>query len=285
MIISAKQLTKIYNGITVLDRVSISCSEGSIIGVLGANGAGKTTLFRILMNLVTPDEGSVEVLSKSVKPLGGIIEKPALYEYLNAHDNLKLFARIQSLNLPKEQIRASLVAVGLPVERKDAVKNFSMGMKQRLSIAIALLNNPSCLILDEPFSGLDPMGIEELRSLILKLAKENNIGILISSHIIDQLQKSCDYLYVLKEGCVVNQGVTSEIIAQNVKYYTIYAKNIQESKVLQSYHPLYNQNTAKVTLDFKEVPDLIKKLYAEGVVVTSFSPEIDMDRLFEISAQ
>ncbi|UNY97716.1 ABC transporter ATP-binding protein [Zhouia spongiae] len=280
MIIKAENLSKIYHGITVLDQVSISCTEGNICGVLGANGAGKTTLFRILMGLVSPNSGTVKIYSDTVKPMGGIIEKPALYEYLNAYENLNLFARIQNLKLKKAEIGECLHAVGLPVGRKDAVKNYSMGMKQRLSIAIALLNNPSCLVLDEPFSGLDPMGIEELRRLILKLAKERNIGVLISSHIIDQLQKVCDYLYVMKEGRIINKGSTSEIIATNVKHYTIYAKNIQESVAVRQYAPILAKDSAKISIESKEVTALIKEMFKEGIEVTSFIPELDMDRLF-----
>src|SRR5690606_28536453 len=128
-------------------------------GLVGANGAGKTTLFKILLGLVTADSGSVSVASEGKKIVGGIIEKPALYEYLNAHDNLKVFSKMQGSPYDKNTLYTALEKVGLGLDRKDPVKNFSMGMKQRLGIAIALLNNPKCLILDEPFSGLDPLGI------------------------------------------------------------------------------------------------------------------------------
>ena len=155
---------KKYGNVTALNSTSISCGKGEILGLVGSNGAGKTTLFKILLGLVTADSGKVEISGDGAKKIGGIIEKPALYPYLNAHENLRLFAKMQGADFSKIAIEASLEQVGLPLHRTDPVRNFSMGMKQRLGIAVALLNNPSCLLLDEPFSGLDPLGIEAFKT-------------------------------------------------------------------------------------------------------------------------
>jgi ABC-2 type transport system ATP-binding protein len=172
--ISGTGLTKQYGGITVLNKVTIYCNSGEICGLLGANGAGKTTLFKILLGLVTPDAGTISKDAQSVKSVGGIIEKPALYDYLSAADNVRIFCGIQGLPTHKAAIRDHLERVGLPVDRKDPVANFSMGMKQRLGIAQALLHNPDLIVLDEPTNGLDPVGVKEIRELILSLSKEQN---------------------------------------------------------------------------------------------------------------
>ena len=135
MIISGRGLSKCYGKLKVLDNVSISCEAGEICGLLGANGAGKTTLFKILFGLVTPNTGTVTINTDSIKPIGGIIEKPALYEYLNARDNLKIFGSIQGVNTNTDFLATTLLSVGLPLDRHDPVRNFSLGMKQRLLVA------------------------------------------------------------------------------------------------------------------------------------------------------
>ena len=157
--LSGINLSKSYPSKKALQQVSIELVPGQICGLLGRNGAGKTTLFRILCGLIKPDEGEVIVNSARPKPVGGIIERPGLYPYLNATDNIKIFAGVQGIKIDHAFIRHNLTKVGLPIDRKDPVRNFSMGMKQRLGIAIALLNEPECLVLDEPFSGLDPTGV------------------------------------------------------------------------------------------------------------------------------
>ena len=283
MIISGHDLSKSYGNLKVLDNVNISCAAGEICGLLGANGAGKTTLFKILFGLVTPDTGMVKINTSSVKPIGGIIEKPALYEYLSARDNLKIFGKIQGIDTNDDFLSATLVNVGLPLNRKDPVRNFSMGMKQRLGIAIALLNNPACLVLDEPFTGLDPLGVAALRKLIVDLAEKENLAIILSSHIIEELSKICNTLYVLKEGRIVNTGAAQKLIADNTNTYSICAENISSSQSLKAYQVSFKGNNALVSIGTEMVPALIQQLYEERIYITSCSPELSMEKLFEIS--
>jgi ABC-2 type transport system ATP-binding protein len=283
MIISGHDLSKSYGNLKVLDKVNISCAAGEICGLLGANGAGKTTLFKILFGLVTPDTGTVKINASSVKPIGGIIEKPALYEYLNAWDNLKIFGSIQGVDTNHDFLTATLMNMGLPLDRKDVVGNFSMGMKQRLGIAIALLNNPACLVLDEPFTGLDPLGVAALRKLIVDLAEKENLAIILSSHIIEELSKICNTLYVLKEGRIVNTGAAEKLIADNTSTYSICAKNIELSQSLKAYQVSFKGNYASVSINTEMVPGLIQQLYEEDIYITSCSPELSMEKLFEIS--
>ncbi len=281
MIISGLNLSKAYGKRKVLDNVSIACAAGEICGLLGANGAGKTTLFKILFGLVSQDTGTVTLPENALKPIGGIIEKPALYEYLNAYDNIHLFASIQGLKLNKAQIAEQLIKVGLPTNRLDKVANFSMGMKQRLGIAIALLNNPACLVLDEPFTGLDPLGVSSLRKLIADLAEKEHLAIILSSHIIEELSKLCHTLYVLKEGKLVNSGPAQQLIADNTSVYSICASNIKDAKCLANYEVEYKGNCAYVNIEAAEVPNLIQSLDKENILITSCTPELSMEKLFE----
>ncbi len=283
MIISGRDLSKSYGTQKVLDKVSISCNEGEICGLLGANGAGKTTLFKILFGLVTPDAGTVQINSNSNKKIGGIIEGPALYDYLNSYENLKIFGSIQGINVDKRLLEDSLVKVGLPLERKDPVRNFSLGMKQRLGIAIALLNNPACLVLDEPFSGLDPLGVSALRKIIVDLAQKEKLAIILSSHIIEELSKICTTLYVIKEGQIVNKGKAQQLIAENTSTYIICAKNIETSASLKNYEVVFKGQCAHVSITTDKVARLIHLLNQEQIYITSCTPELDMEKLFEIT--
>jgi ABC-2 type transport system ATP-binding protein len=284
MIISGCNLSKSYNNRKVLEDVTISCSAGEICGLLGANGAGKTTLLKILLGLVTPDSGTVTISANRTKPIGGIVEEPALYEYLNARDNLKIFGGIQGVVTNTNFLTSSLLKVGLPLDRKDPVGNFSMGMKQRLGIAVALLNHPACLVLDEPFNGLDPLGVAALQKLILELTVKEDLAVILSSHVIEELSKTCSTLYVLKEGRIVNRGPTKKLIAENSNTYCICAENIVSSQSLKEYHVSFKgNNDAFVTISPDQIAHLIQQLYQEQIYITSCSPKLSMERLFEIS--
>ncbi len=252
---------------------------GQICGLLGRNGAGKTTLFKILCGLIKPDSGSISMTSNRAKPVGGIIERPGLYPYLNAYDNIKIFAGLQGAVADKHDITQTLISVGLPLDRKDPVRNFSMGMKQRLGIAIALLNDPEYLILDEPFSGLDPTGVSSLISLITALAAEQDIAILLSSHLMGELSKCCHYLYVLDEGKMVNSGTTNQLVNDNIHNFSIKAINISSSVVLRNYHAQMGVNDARVICNASQIPVLLKELLAEGIDVTSCTPELSLEQL------
>jgi len=265
----------------VLKEVNIECKAAEICGLLGVNGAGKTTLFKILLGLLTPDSGEIHCSSKGVKAPGGIIEKPALYEYLSARENLKVFARIQGASSDKKDLDQYLENVGLETERKDAVRNYSTGMKQRLGIAIAMLNNPEVLILDEPFSGLDPMGIVQLRDLILDLAKNKGLAIIISSHIVEEIRLVSDRVYVINNGQIVKSGVTAEIIGQATLQHYLCAEHLKASTVLKEYqHTFLTETGALIEIGIEEMPRLMKRLAGEGIYLTSCTPRIDMYQLF-----
>ena len=279
--LQGNNLSKSYPSGKALDNVSIHISAGQICGLLGRNGAGKTTLFKILCGLVKPDQGQVIINSKRSKPIGGIIERPGLYNYLNAYDNIKIFAGIQGAPTDKSAIEQTLLKVGLPLDRKDPVRNFSLGMKQRLGIAIALINNPECLVLDEPFSGLDPIGVASLITLIRKLAEEENIAILLSSHMMGEISKCCHYLYVIEKGEIVNSGITNELINEHITSFSITALNIETSSALKRYAVEMGTNDAKVVCDAKAIPALLTELLREGIQVTACTPVLTLEQLIK----
>lgn len=280
MILEARNIYKSYGSFEVLKNVTIECHKGKIYGLIGANGAGKTTLFRILLGLIKQDSGSIAIDSKGIKPIGGIVEKPALYGYLSAYGNLKVFAQIQRLKLTKELFNKSMHQVGLSPERSDAVKNYSLGMKQRLGLAIALLNNPDCIVLDEPFSGLDPMGIFALHELIKKLSSKNQITIIISSHIVSELADLCDILYVLNDGEIIKSGSAIRLLKENVTTYKIVGKNLESSEVLKSVDAVFLNKSVLVSLKYLNISEVLQRLIEEGVEVTSCIPQTDLKALF-----
>lgn len=280
MILEARNINKSYGSLEVLKNVTIECHKGKIYGLIGANGAGKTTLFRILLGLIKQDSGSIVIDSEGIKPIGGIVEKPALYGYLSAYGNLKVFAQIQKLKLTKELFNQSMNQVGLSPERSDAVKNYSLGMKQRLGLAIALLNNPDCIVLDEPFSGLDPMGISALHELIKKLSSKNQITIIISSHIVSELADLCDILYVLNDGEIIKSGSAISLLKENVTTYKIGGKNLKISEVLKSVDAVFLNKSVLVSLKYLNISEVLQRLIEEGVEVTSCIPQTDLKALF-----
>ncbi len=281
MIISGKNLSKRYGGLKAVEDVNIQCNSGTVTGLLGTNGAGKSTLFKLLLGLVKPDEGSVFINSIRPKPIGGIIEKPCLYSYLNARENLYLFSKIQGAPTSKKVIDGLLEKVGLPLDRKDPVKNYSMGMQQRLGIAIALINQPEGLILDEPFSGLDPIGVENLRELILELAKKDGIAVLIASHNVEELQKCCNFLYVIQNGTIIKSDTTENLISQHTTKYYIVGKSLMASPVLKSYNPKHQGSSVEIECGTADIGKVLQALTAQGVTINSCTPKIDLHKLFQ----
>ncbi len=279
--IFAERLCKSYKDIRALRDVSLTVKSGEICGILGPNGAGKSTLFKILCKLVTPDSGSFRIESIKKKPLGAIIEKPSLFEYLSAYENLLMLSRIQKAPSDQKTIEMALEEVGLSPERKDCVRNYSMGMKQRLSIAIALLNQPDCLILDEPFLGLDPLGMQSLRQLIQKLAHKDNLTILISSHLLDELSRTCDTLNVISKGEIIQSGTKDHILNLTSNTYVIRGKNLLKSMELKNRAAMIEGDYASLPLTAADAPNLLKSLVDEGIDITYFGSEMNLGQLYQ----
>lgn len=205
-------MSKVYGQQAAVDQISFAIQRGEICGLVGQNGAGKTTLIRILSGLIFPSAGQL-VYPKPVK-MGAIIESPTLYPNMSAWDNLMYAALQLSLENPKERIQQVLDLVGLgDVDRKKNVKNFSLGMRQRMSIALAIIDFPEFLILDEPINGLDPSGIKEVRDIILRLRDEYGMTVLISSHILSELELLADRFVIMHKGKVIRDLTRADLEA------------------------------------------------------------------------
>ena len=221
--LTTHNLTKRYRKFTALDNVNMTVPKGAIYGFIGKNGAGKTTLIRVICGLQAPTQGDYTLLgadyadkknlSKVRKHIGAIVETPAVYPDMTAYENMKHQSIIVG-NPSFDQISELLSFVGLEDTGKKKVKNFSLGMRQRLSIAMTLVGNPDFLVLDEPTNGLDPQGIVEIRELILKLNKEKNITFLISSHILGELSRLATHYGFIDNGKLIKELTASELEAQ-----------------------------------------------------------------------
>ncbi|MGI9582189.1 ABC transporter ATP-binding protein [Chryseobacterium sp. RRHN12] len=225
-ILSVKNLTKKFKRV-VVNNISFDVEKGNVYGLLGPNGSGKSTTFGMLLSTINPTSGDWFWFGKkgtdpdTLKKIGAIIEQPNFYPYLSAETNLKIVAEIK--NTPYSRIDEVLKTVNLYERRKDAFKTFSLGMKQRLAIASAMLNNPEVLILDEPTNGLDPEGIIQIREIISDIAKQG-ITIIIASHLLDEIEKICSHVIVLKEGNSIYCGRVDEMTSNN-GYFELKADN------------------------------------------------------------
>ena len=214
-VLKTEGITKQYGKHTVVNNVSMHVKKGDIYGFIGKNGAGKTTFMRMVAGLATPASGSMELfgseeLEKQRVRIGSLIEQPGLYGNMTAKENMEVVRRNLGIT-EKHAVDEMLEFVGLSGTEKKKVKNFSMGMKQRMGIAIALFRNPDFLILDEPINGLDPAGIKEIRDLLLKLNQERQITILISSHILGELSKIATRYGIIKDGALIEEFDSQEL--------------------------------------------------------------------------
>ena len=233
-VIVTKGLTKIYSGATVVNAVDMNVLKGDIYGFIGANGAGKTTFIRMLMGLIAPNAGTIELLGRvgadlvnARKKIGCIVESPALLPNMTAIQCLHAHALLYGRADDAKSARL-LELVGLHNTGKKKVKNFSLGMKQRLAIAQALINDPEVLILDEPTNGMDPIGIVEIRKLLQKLVHENGITILISSHILSELQQLVTRIGIIKDGVLVDEFDVAKIGKKTLEQYYLEKVGIVE---------------------------------------------------------
>ncbi|WP_430477019.1 ABC transporter ATP-binding protein [Bacillus cereus] len=218
-ILSVRDLKKVIGKKTLVENISFDVKQGEVFGFLGPNGAGKTTTIRMLVGLIKATEGTVSIGGYSIKEnfreamrqIGSIVENPELYTYLTGWENLKQFARMLG-NISDERIVEISKMVHLDERIHDKVKTYSLGMKQRLGIAQALLGNPKLLILDEPTNGLDPAGIRELREFIHKLVEEENMSVFISSHLLSEVQMICDRVAIIHKGKMITVAKVEELI-------------------------------------------------------------------------
>ncbi len=220
-VLQTYNLNKVIRKHTIVNNVNFSLDEGDILGFLGPNGAGKSTTIKMILGLVRPTSGEVKILNYNIstqresalKSIGAMVEYPSFYSNMSGFENLKLYARLYNLN--DNRVNAVLDLVNLKKDANKKFENYSMGMKQRLGIARAFLHSPRIVILDEPTNGLDPEGVIEIRNLIIKLSKNENITFLISSHILSEIQTMCNKLAIIKDGIILVQGDTAALLKEN----------------------------------------------------------------------
>ena len=237
-VIQTMALSKRYKDRWAVDHLDLRVEQGDIYGFIGRNGAGKSTTLKLLCGLARPTQGEALIFGKPVRDsvarrrVGALIEQPGLYPDLSGRENLRLYATLLGLDSPERQVKDILKTVGLSSEEKKPVRHYSMGMKQRLGVALALLGGPDLLLLDEPINGLDPEGIREMRELLLQLNRERGLTILVSSHILGELSKIATRYGIIQQGRMVEQITTAELEQKCTDYLHLKADQPQKAAAL-----------------------------------------------------
>jgi len=264
IILSATNLSKNYGPLKAVNQLSFELYKGNIYGLLGPNGSGKSTTLGMVLNVVNPSLGHFEWFNgtinvqQALKKVGAIIERPNFYPYLTAIKNLELVCKIKEVST--DTIEEKLKLVGLWDRKDSKFSTFSLGMKQRLAIASALLNDPELLILDEPTNGLDPEGIHQIRSLIIDIASRGTT-ILLASHLLDEVEKVCSHVLVLQKGNILYQGKVSDING-NKSFFKLKSSNNEE--LISALHAI-------------DALDTIEKY--NGFITAAIKTELDADQL------
>ena len=281
-----------FGGQKTLHDVNLHVEQGSIYGFLGPNGAGKTTTLRLLLGLLKKQQGEIQVFGKDLQPnrmeilrkIGSLIEQPSLYNHLTAKENLEIYRRIYGV--PKERISEVLTLVGLGNTGTKKAKQFSLGMKQRLSIAVALLHRPELLVLDEPTNGLDPNGIIETRELIKRLNVEFGVTVLVSSHILAEIERMATHVGIIHKGAFLFQGPLSELhqLQSKKSYLQIETANNEAAMTVLGETLQVEKVNGHLLLPFKDKSEtawINRKLMAHNIDVYRLQPQQkDLEQLF-----
>ena len=274
-ILEVKNLTKKFKQIAV-NNISFDVEKGNVYGLLGPNGSGKSTTFGMLLSTINPTSGSWKWFGKdgtdtdTLKKIGAIIEQPNFYPYLSAEKNLEIVAKIK--NVPSQKIDQVLETVNLLARKKDAFKTYSLGMKQRLAIASALLANPEVLILDEPTNGLDPEGIIQIRDIINSIAKSGTT-IIVASHLLDEIEKICSHVIVLKQGTAIYSG-SVDAMSNTKGFFELKSENtsalisaLNDLNIFSSVKEKDQLVIAQISEDIS-ASELNKKLFEKGIFLS-----------------
>ena len=293
-VIGVTGLTKQFKNITAVNDLSFSVQEGDVYGFLGQNGAGKSTTIRMLLTLISPTSGHIELFGmplhshrrEILQQVGAVIEKPDVYKYLSAYENLKLFARLSGIKVTDQKLMQQLDMVGLATRAKDKVQTYSQGMKQRLGIAIALVHDPKLIILDEPTNGLDPQGIADIRNLILHLSREMKKTIVVSSHLLSEIEQVATKVLIIDKGKKIIEGESAELfdpsqtIVELVTVDNVFSlQQLQESSWQKNLQPK-REHALLLKLDRKLIPQLHRDLVNMNIEVLSLQPRHSLEDYF-----
>lgn len=291
-IIEVNHLSKNFGNFEAVKDLSFTVEEGDVYGFLGQNGAGKSTTIRMLLTLIQPASGEIKIMGKSLsknrneilQQTGAVIERPDLYQYLSAIENLFVFARLSGLKTNKFELLEKLKQVGLVERANSKVRTFSQGMKQRLGIAVALVHNPSLIVLDEPTNGLDPQGIADMRNLIRSLSSEHGKTVVVSSHLLSEIEQIASRMIIIDKGKKIVEGSVSALLdpSQTILEINTLDNNAAYNWFLNSewVNCLVPDSTQKIVLKLNKVdiPSVAIAVVQSGIGLLSLQP---MNRLEE----
>ena len=292
-VIKVDNISKHFGALKAVDDVSFEVQAGQVFGFLGQNGSGKSTTIRMLLSLIHPSSGNIELFGKSIlknravilEQVGAIIERPDLYPYLSATEHLQLFAKVRKQKVAASNITKTLEQVGLAHRAHDKVQSFSLGMKQRLGIAIALVHNPSLIILDEPTNGLDPQGIADIRALIQHLAKEEGKTVFVSSHLLSEIEQVANQILIIHQGKKMVEGLTKELLDPEKRVVQIKTLNDEQALATilsSSFSPyiLPRKEGVFLKLPTKAIPILNDTLVKAGILVIGIEAKNSLEDYF-----
>jgi len=293
-IIEVKNLTKRYKNLVAVDELDLNVHRGDVFGFLGPNGAGKSTTIRMLLSLIKPTKGSINIFGKSLKEnrnyilkrIGAIVEKPDFYLYLTAYKNLEVLGKISGCDTSNNRIMELLNLVGLEARYNSKVKTFSHGMKQRLGLAQALLHDPELIILDEPTTGLDPQGMKEIRDLIIFLSREKGKTVFLSSHILHEVELIATRMIIINKGKTKVEGTVEELLKSDKMNVTFEVDDVSKAfdvlKLTQWNESFLKKEKNNLRFDMPqdEIAELNKFLIENGINVSAVIPVRSLEDYF-----
>ncbi|MBT2697947.1 ABC transporter ATP-binding protein [Bacillus sp. ISL-40] len=299
-IVELKNVTKVIKGRTIIDNISFQVNKGEVFGFLGPNGAGKTTTIRMIVGLMDITSGDISVGGSSIKSdfedavrhIGAIVENPEMYKFLTGYQNLVHYARM-SKGISKEKIAETVELVGLTDRINDKVKTYSLGMRQRLGLAQCLLHDPQVLILDEPTNGLDPAGIREIRDYVRLLAREKNLAVIVSSHLLSEMEMMCDRIGIIQNGRLIDVQLVHELVhgETEMTYEMEVVPSEKALALLETHYPNLRANRSRnginVELPKEEIPNLVKTFVSEDIQVFTIKEVAKTleDRFLELTTE
>ncbi|MEO2074575.1 MAG: ABC transporter ATP-binding protein [Bacillus sp. (in: firmicutes)] len=298
-IVELKDVTKVIKGRTIIDNISFKVNKGEVFGFLGPNGAGKTTTIRMIVGLMGITSGDIIIGGSSIKTdfenavghVGAIVENPEMYKFLTGYQNLVHYARMVK-GITKEKIAETVELVGLSERIQDKVKTYSLGMRQRLGLAQCLLHDPEVLILDEPTNGLDPAGIREIRDYVRQLAREKNMAVIVSSHLLSEMEMMCDRIGIIQNGQLIDVQLVQEFVQSTETTYELEVVPSDHALlIVQEHYPSIratrSRNGISVELSKEEIPKLVKAFVAEDIQVYGIKEVAKTleDRFLEVTSE
>ncbi|HEO8419847.1 ABC transporter ATP-binding protein [Niallia sp. FSL W8-0635] len=297
-IVELKNISKVIKGRKIIDSLSFQVEAGEVFGFLGPNGAGKTTTIRMIVGLINMSDGDIYICNesirdqfeKAIKHVGAIVENPEMYKFLSGYENLLHYARMMK-GISKEKIMETVELVGLTDRIHDKVRTYSLGMRQRLGLAQSLLHDPKVLILDEPTNGLDPAGIREIRDHLRMLAKERNMAVIVSSHLLSEMEMMCDRIGIIQDGRLVDVQLVKDFVAVE-QVFEIELNPLDKAiSLLQEISPdlqcVKRGQALLITVTKEKIPEIIKTLVLQDIRIFGIK-EVSKtleDRFLELTNQ